>query len=318
MLERILVPLDGSSLAECVLSHVIALATTHDARVTLLRVLEKQQERHRAAFVNPLDAHLDSVIAQAYLTEVAQQLSRAGILVETAISSGSAAVEIVAYAQQNEIDLIAMSSHGKNGLSSWNMSSVAQKVAARAHRSVMIVHAYVPANEQVDIVTYRRLLVPLDGSQRAECVLPAATSLARAHDAQLVLAHVVRKPEMPRQLWTDDEERGLLEQLMACRRHRAESYLEGVRQRLTIDADVQLRQSADVPGALQALAEDDGFDMILLSAHGYSGSPRRTYGSVTASLIGYSSTPLLIVQDLVGEQLVPSQAELVTREHQGH
>jgi nucleotide-binding universal stress UspA family protein len=318
MFERILVPLDGSSLAECVLSHVIALATTHDAGVVLLRVLEKQREQDRAAFVNPLDAHLDNVIAQAYLTETAERLSRAGILVETAIASGSAAVQIVAYAQQDDIDLIVMSSHGKSGLSSWNMSSVAQKVAARAYRSMMIVHAYVPISEEVDIVTYRRLLVPLDGSQRAECILPIAVSLARAHDAQLVLAHIVRTPEIPRQLWTNDEERDLLEQLTVCRQRRAESYLEGVQKRLTVDADIELRKSVDVPGALQALAEEGAFDLILLSAHGYSGSPRRTYGSVAASLIGYSSTPLLIVQDLAGEQLVPSQAELVTREHQGH
>jgi nucleotide-binding universal stress UspA family protein len=318
MFERILVPLDGSSLAECVLSHVIALATTRDASVTLLRVLEKQREAERAAFVSPLDVHLDNVIAQAYLTEMAERLSQAGVLVGTAISSGSAAVQIVAYAQQNEIDLIVMSSHGRNGLSSWNMSSVAQKVSARAHRSVMVVHAYAPANEKVDIVTYRRLLVPLDGSQRAECVLPIAASLARAHDARLVLAHVVRKPEMPRQLWTNDEERDLLEQLTTCRQRRAESYLEGVRQRLPVHADIELQESVDVAGALQELAEGDAFDMILLSAHGYSGSTRRTYGSVTASLIGYCSMPLLIVQDLAGEQLVPSQAELVTREHQGH
>jgi len=318
MFEHILVPLDGSSLAECVLSHAIALATTHDADVTLLRVLEKQPERDRAAFVSPLDAHLDNVIAHAYLDELAQRLSQAGVLVETAIASGSAAVQIVAYAEQNEIDLIVMSSHGKNGLSSWNMSSVAQKVAARAHRSVMIVHAYVPPSEEVDILTYRRLLVPLDGSQRAECVLPVAASLARAHDAKLVLAHVVREPEMPRQLWTNDEERGLLEQFTACRRRRAASYLDGVRQRLPIRADIELRESVDVAGALQEMAEGDAFDLILLSAHGYSGSPRRTHGSVAASLIGYCSMPLLIMQDLAGEQLVPSQAELVTREHQGH
>ncbi|MFL7810845.1 MAG: universal stress protein [Anaerolineae bacterium] len=318
MFEHILVPLDGSSLAECVLSHVIALATTHDADVTLFRVLEKQPDRDRAAFVSPLDAHLDNVIAQAYLDELAQHLSRAGVLVETAIASGSAAVQIVAYAQQNEIDLIVMSSHGKSGLSSWNMSSVAQKVAARAHRSVMIVHAYVPPSEEVDILTYRRLLVPLDGSQRAEYVLPIAVSLARAHDARLVLAHVVHKPEMPRQLWTNDEEQALLDQFMACRQRRAASYLEEVRKRLPVEAESELQESADVAGALQALAEEEAFDLILLSAHGYSGSPRRTYGSVAANLIGYCSTPLLIVQDLSGEQLVPSQAELVTREHQGH
>jgi nucleotide-binding universal stress UspA family protein len=318
MFEHILVPLDGSFLAECVLPHVIAIATTHDASVTLLRVLEEQGEQDRTAFVSPLDAHLDNVIAQAYLAEVADRLSRAGILVETVTLSGAAAVQIVAFAQQNDVDLIVMSSHGKSGLSGWNMSSVVQKVAARAYRSMMIVRAYVPAGEGDDIVTYRRLLVPLDGSQRAECVLPIAASLARAHDAQLALAHIVRRPEMPRQLWTSEEDHHLLDQLTGCRRRRAESYLEDVRRRLAVDANVELQVSTDVPGALQALAEEGAFDLVMMSAHGHSGSPRRIYGSVAASLIGYGSTPLLIVQDLQGEQLVPSRAEVLTREHQGH
>ena len=315
MFEHILVPLDGSSLAECVLPHVIALATVHDAGVTLLRVLE---EPDRGPLTRPLDAHLDGVIARAYLGEVAERLSRAGVLVETATANGPAAAEIVGYAQRNEVDLIVMSSHGQGGLSGWNVSSVAQKVAARANRSVMIVRAYAPANSAGGIVTYRRLLVPLDGSRRAECVLPMAVSLARAHDAQLVLAHVVRKPELPDRLWADEEELSLLEQLAACRQLRAERYLEEVRKHLAVKTDVELGTDADVPGALESLAQARATDLVMMSAHGYSGSPRRIYGSVTTSLIGYSSMPLLVVQDFEGEQLVPLQAELATMERQGH
>ncbi|MFL7810225.1 MAG: universal stress protein, partial [Anaerolineae bacterium] len=56
MFKRILVPLDGSSLAECVLPHVIALATLHDAPVTLLRVMETREGYERSVFANPLDA----------------------------------------------------------------------------------------------------------------------------------------------------------------------------------------------------------------------------------------------------------------------
>lgn len=318
MFEHILVPLDGSSLAECVLPHVSALAAIHDSRVTLLRVSAKHGERDRAAFASPLDARLDSVIAQAYLTEAAQRLSQAGVLVETATSTGPAAARIVAFAQQNDVDLIAMSSHGKGGLSGWNMSSVVHKVAARAYRSMMIVRAYAPASEKSDMVTYRRLLVPLDGSRRAESILPMAVSLARAHDAQLVLAHIVGEVEIPDRLWASEEELDLLERLSARRQRRAERYLEEVRAHLLVDADIELEVSRDVSGALQALSEEHAFDLTLMSAHGHSSSPRRTYGSVATSLIGYGSTPLLIMQDLRGAQLVPSQAELVTAEHQGH
>jgi nucleotide-binding universal stress UspA family protein len=280
--------------------------------------LEETQVPDHGPFARPLDAHLDDVIARAYLTEVAGRLSRAGVWVETATANGPAAAEIVTYAQQHEIDLIVMSSHGQGGLSGWNTSSVVYKVAARANRSMMLVRAYAPASSEGQIVTYRRLLVPLDGSRRAECVLPTAVSLARAHDARLVLAHVVRKPEIPDRLWADKEELSLLEQLAACRQRRAARYLEEVRKHLAVEADVEMESGADVPGALQSLAEARRFDLILLSAHGYSGSPRRTYGSVTNSLIGYSNMPLLIMQDFEGEQLVPSLAEMATKERQGH
>ncbi|MFL7807420.1 MAG: universal stress protein [Anaerolineae bacterium] len=317
MFEHILVPLDGSSLAECVLPHVIALAT-RDAGVTLLHVLEEQGEQSQTSLASPLDAQLERVAAHAYLAEVAERLSRAGILVEMAAASGPAAAEVVAYAQQNDVDLIVMSTHGESGLSGWNMSSVVQKVAARAYRSMMIVRAYAPASEESDTVTYRRLLVPLDGSRRAECVLPVAISLARMHDARLVLAHVLLDPAVLDPMWAGEEERSLLGQLAEYRQRRAERYVEGVTKRFSVDADVELQVSADVPSALQALCDEHAFDLMIMSAHGHSGSPRRTYGSVVTSLIGYSSMPLLIVQDFEGGELVPLQAELATQERKGH
>jgi nucleotide-binding universal stress UspA family protein len=142
--------------------------------------------------------------------------------------------------------------------------------------------------------------------------------LARAHNAELVLAHVVRSPEIPDRLWADEEERCLLEQLAACQQRWAGRYLEEVQKHLAVEAEVALEVGADVPGTLQSLTETRAFDLVMMSAHGYSGSPRRIYGSVTTNLIGYSRMPLLVVQDFEGEQLVPLQAELAIRERQGH
>jgi nucleotide-binding universal stress UspA family protein len=158
--RHILVPLDGSPLAECVLPHVVALADLHDASVALLRILEVEQERRTALFSDPLDLHLAAEVANAYLAEVAQRLSRAGVFVETTRLSGSPAEQIVTFARQSDVDLIVMSSHGRSGLSAWHVSSVTQKVASRASRSVMIVRAYVPSREGHDLVPYRRVLAP--------------------------------------------------------------------------------------------------------------------------------------------------------------
>jgi nucleotide-binding universal stress UspA family protein len=85
---------------------------------------------------------------------------------------------------------------------------------------------------------FEHILVPLDGSSLAECVLPLAVSLARSHGARLVLAHILRRPEMPDPLWASEEELSLLEQLAGCQQRRAERYLEDVSKRLSVDAEV--------------------------------------------------------------------------------
>jgi len=74
-----------------------------------------------------------------------------------------------------------MSSHGQSGLSPWNVSSVVQQVILRAHRSLMIIRAYQPVTAELTSLRYRRIFLPLDGSQRAEMRLTLAESLARAH-----------------------------------------------------------------------------------------------------------------------------------------
>ena len=80
--------------------------------------------------------------------------------------------------------LIILSSHGQSGLSEWNVSSVVQKIVLRARTSIMIVRAYQRIPPETAGLRYRRILVPLDGSQRAECVLPVAVTLARSHEAK--------------------------------------------------------------------------------------------------------------------------------------
>ena len=126
MFEHILVPLDGSRLAEMVLPHLVALAPTFESRVTLLRVVE-QEPSGQMRSVDPMVAHLARQ-AKAYLDEQATRLAEVGLETETALLEGQAADRIVEYARSNDADLILLSSHGRSGLSRWNISSVVQKI----------------------------------------------------------------------------------------------------------------------------------------------------------------------------------------------
>jgi nucleotide-binding universal stress UspA family protein len=268
--------------------------------------------------VDPVDWHIAEAQIHSYLEAVAGRLGALGIETSRVIVDGNAAERVTEYADQQDVDLIVLSSHGRSGLSGWNVSSVVQKIILRAYRSVLIVRAYLPTEHTLGGPVYQRILVPLDGSPRAECVMPVALRLARSHDANLLLAHVVRRPEMPRRTAPTEEDIELADRLVERNREEVAAYLQDINENLQLDADRHLLVSDDVAISLHHLAESQEADLVILSAHGYSGAPRWSYGSVATSFIGYGSTPLLIVQDLSRDEVEPSRAELAIREHKGH
>jgi nucleotide-binding universal stress UspA family protein len=318
MFEHILVPLDGSPLAECVLSHTVALAQTFGARVTLLQAVERGRATGLNRAIDPLSWHIRKVEAEAYLDEIVARLQAVDLRTDKVLLEGLAAERIIEFAHDQDVSLILLSSHGQSGLSEWNINSVVQKVILRAYMPVLIVRAYQPAISDLTGLRYRRLLVPLDGSQRAECVLPLASSLARFYDSQLLLAHVVSRPEVPRRAPLTQEEIELADRLTELNRREAVTYLEDLRSRLLSDAQIRLLISEYAAAALHELVVQENVDLVLLSAHGYTGEAKWPYGSVALNFIAYGTTPLLIMQDLPKEELERTQAEISAREHKGH
>jgi nucleotide-binding universal stress UspA family protein len=310
--------LDGSSLAECVLSHVVAVARAFNAQVSLLHVLERGHTVGRPAPIDPLSWHIGKAEARAYLDDVADRLRQVGLDVETSLLEGQAARTVVEFGADHDVGLVFLSSHGRSGLSGWNVSSVAQQVILRIRRSIMIVRAYQPTIPDLTGVHYQRVLVPLDGSPRAESVLPAVTSLARFHGASVVAAHVVTRPEMLTREPLPAEDAGLVEQLVQRNWREAGTYLDQLKSRLPMELDTRLVHADNLALGLHDLVEHEHVDLVVMSAHGYSGTARFPYGSVVASFIAYGSTPLLIVQDLSPAELQPTQAEVLASESKGH
>jgi len=318
MFDRVLVPLDASPLAECVLPHVVAVARTFNSQVTLLHVLERGESAGRSVPIDPLAWHISKAEAKGYLDGVAARLGEAGVRVEAVLLEGRAARTVVELATSQDAGLIMLSSHGRSGLSGWNVSSVAQQIIMRVRRSVMIVRAYQPAVEQLGGAHYHRVLVPLDGSQRAEWVLPAVTTLADVHGSHIVVAHAVPRPELPcREPLSPDDAR-LAEQLEQRNWREATAYLEQLVLRLPPGVETRLLRTDNVTIALHDLVDQEQIDLVVLSAHGYSGATRFPYGSRVTSFIAYGSTPLLIVQDLAPADVEPTAAEKVAGEHPGH
>ena len=128
MFDPVMVPLDGSLLAECVLPHVVAIARAFDARIILLCVLEKNQANGSAQIFDLLNWQIKKTGAKLYLEKISSRLKKTGLRVETAVLEGLEAESITEYALNQGVKLIILSSHGRSGLSQWGISSVTQKI----------------------------------------------------------------------------------------------------------------------------------------------------------------------------------------------
>jgi len=158
MYQKIMVPLDGSKLAECVLPHVEELATcSAGAEVILVSVTERiTGYRVIEDYTEPLGERLvpgsgerlvpeavgkQEKQAQRYLGKIAKTLEAKGIKVLTEVLLGKPAEEITLYAANQGCDLIIMASHGRSGPSRWAYGSVADKVFRASQAPVLIVRA---------------------------------------------------------------------------------------------------------------------------------------------------------------------------------
>ena len=319
MFKSVLAPLDGSPLAECVLPHLVSIATDYGSEVTLLQVLECPNATGDGQ-IDPLQWEICKFEAEAYLESIKDRLAKNGVVnISIVLLEGYPASRIIEYIQANTVDLLVLSSHGKSGLSRWNVSSVARKITQHADQSVLIIRAYQAAKlESPPEVRYRRVLVPLDGSKRAECALPAAMTFARYHEARLLVAQVIKRPEMPRQVPLDEEEHMLVERITEKNKEAGWNYLEQLQARLPDTIEPCLRVSDDIATALHAVAEEEDVDLVVLCAHGYSGKRKWPFGSITNSFVEYSPVPLLMVQDLAPGEVEPTMAEEAAIESKGH
>ncbi len=318
MFDHILIPLDGSSLAECVVPHSFSLARAFGSKVTLLRVLERTHADDRPVLIDPLDWHISRTEAEAYLAGWAHRLKEGGVEAGHELLDGAVADQVVDFVHDHGIDLVVLSSHGQGGLSGWNVSGTVQKIILRAYVSVMIVRAYQPLEVGLTDVTCRRVLLALDGSMRAECALAPAVELARFFSCRLLVACVVSTPEVTRHRPLTSEESDLVDRITSLNRQETEGYLRRLSSRLSgegIDVDTHLLTGVRVAEILQELVQQEQADLVVLSAHGSSGGSKWPYGGLATNFIAYGTTPLLIIQDLRAGNLLPTAAELAAQAH---
>lgn len=318
--RHVLVPLDGSSLAASVLPWAVAVAEAFDARITLLRVLERPAADRTGHHHDAVEWELRRTEARRWLAAIEREVSARHLASSIEVMDGRPAERIVSFASTHDVDLVALSTHGEGGLTRWALSSTALMVVARTRASLLIVPAHGATGQRIGEIRLRRILLPLDCSPRAECALPLAATLARAHGAELVLAHVVPEPEMPRRLAPSAEDMAIASQLTARNRAEAERYLRELGDRLGAQDLVVATRIVVSPRrahAIWTIAEESAADLVVLSAHGRTGDARERCGSVAARLIAETRRPIMILQDLAAAR-EPTAAEEAARGRPGH
>lgn len=300
MIDRILVPLDGSDLAAQALPHAVLQAHQFQARVLLLRVVEPML----GAVARQAAAHEFFLVqenAEFYLEGVAETLKGEGLSVEFCTRIGRPAETIITLADEQNVDLIVMSTHGRSGIGRWVYGSVADKVLRGAEVPVFLIRA----SENVkspEVPGYRRVLVPLDGSELAELVLPYAETWAQTFDAELIL---IRVPTLPAFAPLNSDASLLLPTLLSEAYEEADTYLANITRRLKAKG-LKVHKAAVEPGAIAETiidyAHDAGVDLIVMSTHGRSGLSRWVYGSVADRVLRGADVPVLLVR-VPGAQL---------------
>lgn len=293
MIDHIMTVATTARGTDPVLAHTLSLAKSCRSKVTLLRLLNPITDKSRSTrIVDPLDWHIRKLEIEAALNQVAENLRQADIEVTTAVLEGADAELLVQYAEANGVDLMLLSKQPEN------IGDLIHPVMKRTTLPVMVL----PTDELwfgADTPDrYQKILVPLDGSQRAEVIVSISATLAKHVQPQFVLVHVVRRPEIPRHAPPNAEETELVERLIEINRADAARYLEQFAARLPGPVQTRLLVSDNVAASLHELVAQEAIDLIVMSAHGYSGEPRWPYGSVTANVITYSAKPVLVVQDL--------------------
>jgi nucleotide-binding universal stress UspA family protein len=295
----ILVPLDGSELAERAVPVAAELARRAGVELRLLHVYDPMAaEPIYVKGLPVIDDRLRSLgreHEQAYLDRAPQRLAP-GARVSVALLDGPVATAIVGYADRSGAALIVITSHARGGFERAWLGSVTDEMVRISHVPLLVVR---PEPGQVT-GPFRRILVPLDGSATAESILEHAVRLARLEpEAELVLLEIVQ-PMAPEVLVLGAPFTASLPREHLASRPEAESaraYLDGVVRRLEasgmrVRARVEI--GAIVAPAILEIAHQEQADVVALATHGRSGFARLRLGSVADKLVRGSHTPILL------------------------
>lgn len=299
MYTKIVVPLDGSELAETSLNYASQLTAKSGAELILLHVCGPD-ECHcgpEGCRIQPMhEAYIEHTVE--VLKRRLQEFGNTGANVNSAVLAGDPAQQIVDYAEENKVGLIVMTTHGQSALRKWVMGSVATKIHRCSNTPVRLVRALSSDEAAPEDWPEKKILVLLDGSERAEQVLPYVIDHAKMSNSDVTLLRVYEPPTIPSDYPFPDWYKHV-EMMIAYQQEQCSLYLENIEKRLketglNVKSECVLGYNASQEVIDYATKSHP--NLIAMTTHARCALSVWPIGSTADKVIHGTSSPILLVR----------------------
>lgn len=305
MYKKIVVPLDGSNLAELSLDYAAKLAVKSGAQIILLHVCHPC-ECHCGRGDREFDAmhHFYIKYTAENFKQNLQGLSAENTKVDWAILTGDPAYEILRYVRENKVDLVVMATHGNSGLdSNWAIGSVAIKICQGSTIPVRLFRASSSCELVAEEWPEKKILVLLDGSEHAEQVLPYVECHANLSNSEVTLLSIYDYPVLFRKREPSDTMllglKDQIKEILECQMNDCRSYLKEVELKLLksgINVKSECLANRIVISQILEYIADYKPNLIAMTTHAQSLPSYWPIGSIPNKIIHLTSIPILLVK----------------------
>lgn len=271
MIEKIVVPLDGSTTAEAILPHVRRLLRVKDAEAVFVRAENPAPVEN---YMPVAEAALAA--AREYVTGIQGRFVDEGAQAKAVARVGSPAAVILDVVEEEKATMVAMATHGRTGLKRLLFGSVAEQVLRKSPVPVLAVRPFWAYELVQPDPGIRNILVPLDGSAASRAILPQVAELAGTYGARAILLRGLDRGEKP-----DGPTEDLKEAAAELRRRQVET--------------LSILDEGDVPKLIEEAARAHHVDLVAMATH-RSTISRVFQGSVTEEVLRKTNVPMLIVR----------------------